>query len=190
MSGTDGVSSRFDNAKKAAAQVIESLPSGSAVSVLLASDVVDAVIPEPTYDLNLARKTIEDATLTDRSTNLLPTFHAAFDILKKKASGHKELYLITDHTRGGWAQLPDIRKALDDTHDDVDTRLILVSPDVKQNLGVSDLKTAGDLAAVDRPQRFETTITNFGTEDAQQVRVQLRIDAESQASQKSIAGQG
>src|SRR6266550_2706860 len=71
MSQTDGSSSRFDQAKIVASQVIDSLPSGSKVSIIVASDIADAIIPQPTADLNLARQTIAAARLTDRSTDLL-----------------------------------------------------------------------------------------------------------------------
>jgi Aerotolerance regulator N-terminal/von Willebrand factor type A domain len=179
MSGNDGVSSRFDNAKKAADQILDSLPGGSSVAVLLASDSIDAAIPQPTYDLNLARKTIDEAKLTDRSTNLFPAFRTAFGVLKKKATGRREFYLVTDGELNGWSQLPDIRKALDDTRDDIVTHLIFVGPDVKENLAVTDLKTSGDLSPADRPQRFETAVTNFGATEAKGVRVQLKIDAEA-----------
>ncbi|HEY8668554.1 MAG TPA: BatA domain-containing protein, partial [Tepidisphaeraceae bacterium] len=61
MSQSDGVMSRMDRAKKAAEQVLDTLPAGSSTAVLLASDVVKGAIPEPTFDLNLARKVIHEA---------------------------------------------------------------------------------------------------------------------------------
>ena len=68
MSATDGGPSRFDQAKSAAEQILRGLPSGSAAALLLVSDGVDAVVPEPTTDLNLLRKLISQAKLTDRGT--------------------------------------------------------------------------------------------------------------------------
>jgi hypothetical protein len=176
MSATDGVSSRFQNAKSAASQIIDGLPAGSSVAVMLASNIVDPLIPDPTFDLALARKSIQNSVLTDRSTNLLPAFRKAFDALKK-SPGSKEVYVITDGQRGGWAQLSDIQQTLQDTHQDVTTRIVLVGPDVRQNAGVSDLKVAGDLTPVDRPLRLEATITNYGSTEIRNLPVQLRIDA-------------
>src|SRR5437867_3310801 len=40
MSATDGVSSRFEKAKKAAEQLIDALPAGSSAAVLFCSDTV------------------------------------------------------------------------------------------------------------------------------------------------------
>src|SRR6476646_5933590 len=63
MSGTDGVRSRFEQAKLAAAQALDTMPSGSSVAVILASDVASPVIPEPTHDLVKVRRAITEARL-------------------------------------------------------------------------------------------------------------------------------
>src|SRR6478736_1805205 len=78
MSATDGAKSRFELAKDAADQTIAALPTGSAVCVLLASDLTPTgPIPEPTYDLGLARKTVKEAKVSDRATNLFPAVKKA-----------------------------------------------------------------------------------------------------------------
>ena len=74
MGVSDGVETRFDKARKAAEQAIDALPAGSATAVLLASDIAQGLIPEPTYDLNLARKAIREAKLSDRASDLAPPF--------------------------------------------------------------------------------------------------------------------
>src|SRR5208282_1198986 len=81
MSATDGVQSRFEQAKHAADSILDTLPSGSSVAVILASDIASALIPQPIYDLNLVRNTIHDVRLSDRSTDIEPSIHKALDIL-------------------------------------------------------------------------------------------------------------
>src|SRR3954447_4029550 len=75
MGQNDGGPSRFDQARQAAEQVLDALPAGSSVAVLLFSDLVQAVIPEPTYDLNLARKVIRAAKLSSRPTDVQPALN-------------------------------------------------------------------------------------------------------------------
>src|ERR1044071_712831 len=58
MGVSDGTKTRFDKAREAALQAVDSMPSGSATAVLLASDIVQGIVPEPTFDFNLARKVI------------------------------------------------------------------------------------------------------------------------------------
>ena len=70
MSQTDGATSKFEQAQKAAEDVLDSLPSGSSVAVWLVSDVVKNVIPEPTHDLALARQSIREAQRSDRGTEM------------------------------------------------------------------------------------------------------------------------
>src|SRR6266566_3907810 len=66
MTATDGAKSRFELAKDAADQAIASLPTGSSVCVLFASDFTPTgPIPEPTFDLGLARRTIKEARVSD-----------------------------------------------------------------------------------------------------------------------------
>src|SRR5881394_2959969 len=56
MGMSDGTTTRLEKARRAAEQTLDSMPPGSAAAVFLASDHVQVAIPEPTYDLNLARK--------------------------------------------------------------------------------------------------------------------------------------
>src|SRR5689334_15213779 len=96
MGLTDGVLTRFDQARKAAEEALDAMPSGSATAVFLASDIVQKVIPEPTFDLNLARKALREAPLTDRGTDIVPALQAALDTLKDRLAIRREIYLITD----------------------------------------------------------------------------------------------
>src|SRR5438046_5194233 len=50
MGVSDGVSTRFDKARQAAEQALDSMPAGSAAAVWLASDTVQEIIPLPTFD--------------------------------------------------------------------------------------------------------------------------------------------
>src|SRR5262245_38399354 len=52
MGMSDGTGTRFEKAKKAAENVVDSMPAGSATAVFFASDIAEGVIPEPTFDLN------------------------------------------------------------------------------------------------------------------------------------------
>jgi len=65
------------------------MPIGFRNRVLLASDVVQGAIPEPTFDMNLARRAIRDAPLTDRGTDLLPAITKAMDVLRDRLASAK-----------------------------------------------------------------------------------------------------
>ncbi len=179
MSTTDGVSSRFDLAKQAAEQVVDSLPSGSSVAVLLVSDVARGAIPVPTSDRNLARKIIRAAPLTDRGTDWLPGLRMALETLEHHGGGRQEIDVITDGQASGWRQADEVRSLLHDSREKVAVRLIFVGEPENRNVGVSGLRSAGALATVGQPLRFEVEVTNFGTEEAANVAVNLAADDEA-----------
>src|SRR5262245_54647560 len=127
MGMSDGTATRFDKARQAAEQALDSMPSGSAAAVFLASDLVQPIIPEPTYDLNLARKVLREAALTDRATDLFPALQKALDTLQGRLALRREIYLITDGQAAGWRQLTEIQRALERARTEIKTHIILVN---------------------------------------------------------------
>jgi hypothetical protein len=186
MCATDGVSSRLDKAKKAAEEVLNTIPAGSSCAVLLASDVVRGVIPEPTFDLNLARKAIREVKLSDRGTNVFPAVREALDILARKSSLRKEAYLITDGQLEGWKQIEDVRRAIDAAKREARVHVVFVDAKEDRNLGISDLRVGSGLTPANRPLRFEVQVTNYGTAEARDVRVSLRVDGEPPSDEAVI----
>jgi hypothetical protein len=178
MGMSDGTMTRFEKAKKAAEQALDTMPGGSATAVFLASDIADAPVPEPTFDFNLARKTIRDARLTDRATDLMPAIRRALDTLKQRIAIRKEIYLVTDGQLAGWKQLTEIQQALDSARREVRLHLIFTGEHEERNLAVTELRNASGLTPVKQPLRFEARVTNFGRDEARNVRVTLSVDNE------------
>jgi len=186
MGMSDGTGTRFEKARRAAEQALESMPSGSATAVLLASDVVQAVIPEPTFDLNLARKAVREAPLTDRATDIFPALGKAIDTLKDRLALRKEIYLVTDGQAAGWRQLTEIQRTLERTKSEIKTHVILVNEHEEKNLGVSDLRLASGLSPVSQPLRFEAKVSNHGKEEARNTRVSLSVNGETPSDEFTI----
>ena len=186
MGMSDGTGTRFEKARRAAEQALDSMPAGSATAVLLASDVVQAVIPEPTFDLNLARKALREAPLTDRATDIFPALGKAIDTLKDRLALRKEIYLVTDGQATGWRQLTEIQHTLERTKSEIKTHVILVNEHEEKNLGVSDLRLASGLSPVSQPLRFEAKVSNYGKEEARNTRVSLSVNGETPSDEFTI----
>ncbi len=176
MSATDGVNSRFDLAKKAAEQVLELLPTGSSTAVVMASDAPDALIPEPTFDLNLVRGVIHDAKLSGRGTDLYSSLKRATDILLAKPGIRREIYFVTDAQATGFRQFENIRKLLEENHAEVKVTLILTRTKLDQNVGVTSLRMSAGLCVVGQPSRFDVRVKNFADTEVRDVRVTLKVD--------------
>jgi hypothetical protein len=186
MGMSDGAATRFDKAKRAAEQALDSMPAGSATAVFLASDVVQGVIPEPTFDLNLARKILREAPLTDRATDVFPALQKALDTLNGRLALRREIYLITDGQAAGWRQLAEIQRALERTKTEIKTHVILVNEHEEKNLGVSELRLASGLSPAKQPLRFEAKVSNLGKEEARSTRVSLSVDGEQPTDEFTI----
>jgi hypothetical protein len=178
MGMSDGTATRFEKAKRAAEQALETMPAGSSTAILLASDIVNGAIAEPTFDFNLARKVIREAPLTDRATDLMPAVQRALDTLHQRIGIRKEIYLVTDGQLAGWKQISEIQKTLDNNRRDVRGHIVFVSEHEERNLAVTELRNASGLTPVKQPIRFEVRVTNFGREPVRDVRVSLSVDNE------------
>lgn len=188
MSQTDGAVSRFEQSqKKVVDEVIQTLPGGASASLLLASDTVQEVISEPTYDLNLVRQRASQAQMCDRGTNMLPALQRAVKILQARQGSKKEIYLITDAQASGWRQEGEIRQILDEVKQDISTHIIFVGEQGKQNVGVSSLTLATSPAPVNQPLRFEVGVTNYGQSAVKDLPVRLSVDNEPPSEQVNVA---
>jgi hypothetical protein len=187
MSGTDGVKSRFEQAKMAALQVLDTMPSGSSVAVLLASDIASPIIPEPTHDLVKVRRAINEARLSSRGSNLLPGVKLALDTLRGRASLRKEIHLFTDGQLAAWKQIGEIQRMLEAEKKDVGANIVFVGGHEEENVAVARLRMASGLVAVDRELRFEAELRNYGTKPAENVRVTLRVDDLEPTDEQTIS---
>ncbi len=186
MGVSDGVATRFAKAKKAAEDVLDAMSAGSATAVYLASDLVQKVIPEPTFDLSLARKAVREAPLSDRGTEIMPALQAALDALRDRLAVRREIFLITDGQAAGWKQLTEIQRALERSKSEIQTHVVLVSEHEEKNLGISDLRVATGLTPVNQPLRVEVRVTNYGREEARATRLSLSIDGQPANDEMSI----
>jgi hypothetical protein len=185
MSQNDGATSKFEQAQKAAEDVLDSLPSGSSVAVWLVSDVVKNVIPEPTHDLALARKSIREAQRSDRGTEMPSALRRMVEVLQRQSVAAKQLFLITDGQANGWKQLGETRALLDSAKD-VHARFVLLGENEQHNLGITGLRMASALAPVNEPVRFEIEVANYGVEEAKNAQVSLGIDGEPAGDDATI----
>jgi hypothetical protein len=154
--------------------------------VFLASDIADGVIAEPTFDLNLARKVIRDAALTDRATDLLPAVQRAVDTLRQRIGIRKEIYIVTDGQLAGWKRLAEIQKLLESAQREIRGQLVLVSEHEERNLAVSELRNASGLTPINQPIRFEVRVSNFGREEVRDTRVGVSVDGEPPSDEFTI----
>ncbi len=187
MGLTNGIQTRLEQAQAAAEKIIQAFPQGSSSALFFASNNVQPAIPEPTYDFNLLRKTVRDAKLTDRATDLSMALQLAVETLQKHGGGgSKEIYLITDGQANGWGQLDQLSKQMAEIQKQISVHVILVGDQSESNLGVTGLRLDNGLAPVNQPLRCSVEVSNGSQSEVRDVRVSLQVDDEPSIDEKII----
>lgn len=176
LGASDGTRTRFDLAHQAAEAVVDAYPTGSGLSVILAGDRAEPPAVELTYDLNLVRKTLREATLTDLATDHAVSIAQASELLATQTALRKEIVLITDRQAWGWRRLSDIAQALARSGRDTRLRVVQVGEPLEDNLAVSSLSRSAGFASAGEPLRFHAEIENHGVNPVRQIRATLHID--------------
>jgi hypothetical protein len=178
MGQTNGVHTRFEQAKEMADDILSKLPSGSGSScaLYLVADGVKTVIPKPTTDFALVRRILDEATLSDRGTDLLPGIKAGYELLKGMKEKDRELFILTDSQMSAWRQLDKIIQLQHENQKDISMHLLVVGDKGEDNLAVSNLQIIGTTAAVNQPLRCSIQVSNWGSAPAEKVAVKLATD--------------
>jgi len=176
MGQSDGVQTRFDQAKAMVDDLLSRMSSGSSGALYLVSDHVKALIPKPTQDLAILRRSVDQAPLTDGGSDLYPGLKMAVDLLKPLPGTHREIFVLTDSQMAAWRELGKIRDLQDQNKKDIAMHFLIVGEKGEDNLAVSGLQVSGTVAAVNQPLRCAVTVSNWGHGAVQNVPVKLAAD--------------
>lgn len=185
MQETTGAATRFDEARQAARQWLDSLDADSLVSLSLVSSRTDPVVPNPVPDLGLIKRELEAARPSDRGTDLAQGIRQAFASLAPLAGRPREIRVFTDSQISGWDNLAEIRRLAAQN-----PGVTLVPVPVGEggnNLAVTGVSVAGGVAAAGLPLRVRVDVANFGGAPAQNVRVSLTSDRGPSVGETTIA---
>ena len=102
MGYTTGETSRFDQAKALAAQLVKDSRRGDAISVVLMGDPPRVVIGDPSPNHAEVHKEIEELALPHGGTDLAATFEAIDRVLEVSTIAQKEVVFLTDLQAASW----------------------------------------------------------------------------------------
>jgi hypothetical protein len=185
MGQSNGVETRFDEAKNAARKFLDQLGSGSQAALFLVADRVNQVVARPTADLALVRRALEVAEPSDRTSDLLAAVRLALDGLRPISGANKYMVLFTDNQAVAWKQLDAIKPLLAEAKD-VEFRLVPLGNQGEENLAITVLRAEGATPAAGQLFGCVVEVSNFGATSATGVRVTLSLDEEAPADQAII----
>ncbi len=161
----------FDNAKKEAINRLDSLDSADAVALILSADKVRKVLPIDSEHQHI-RTAIENAELTNYTTDYLDAIQTADEILKSISIGQKQIYLVADLQKSGWENF----LTTDRLGHDVDIEFIDVSKEQPDNRAITAINVPPVILLEQKDTELVARVHNFSTERVENLPVSLYID--------------
>ncbi len=157
--------SRFEQAKLRASELVRSARRGKSFSLVLMADPPQVLVGEPTSNPDAILSQIDDLVLPHGTVDLSASFQAIAEVLQASNLGQKEVIVLTDFQAATWNQPEsDSEEAL---RQPLETLASLNTRSVVIDLARSDAPNHAITAmALDAP------VITTGTEQTLQVRVQ------------------
>jgi uncharacterized membrane protein len=182
MSAVDANGSYFNQAKQTILDLIKNLQQGDEAALVLMADQGNDVI-KPTLNISEFIKQVKNADISYSSGTVNHALIRAAEILDKSNNFNKEIYLLSDFQQGRLIEgksFPDLSRLLNDK-----IKLYTFNYSGKDiyNLGIDDLKLNTQIFEKGKPVSFNTVVTNYSAQPADNTVVSLFIGGERSAQQ-------
>ena len=174
---------RFEVAKGMALEVAQSLERGDSASVILMSDVPDPLFPKLTKDLDQVREMIRRSQISYRATLVPPSLEMAHDILETSNDPNKEIYLISDFNRNGWARWNHVPN-----QSGAHIFLLPFNDEVTDNISIEEVQASSQLIGMGLPIELGVTIGVHSDAPLGDTTLTLFIDEQKRRSISPQAG--
>lgn len=187
-------STRFEQAKGLATQLVRDSRRGDAISVVLMGEPPRVVIGSPASNPVEVIKEIDDLVLPHGATDLTGSFEAVERVLEASDIARKELVVLTDLQAGSWrragsAQEDGLKRVIDKLNDrKVSSVVIDLGKAGGQNRAITDLILSQPIVTTGTPVRLTASVRGFGPESSSPCRVRLVVDGQVGPEQVIEAG--
>jgi hypothetical protein len=181
MGYTVAGTSRFDQAKALAAELVKGSRSGDAISVVLMGRPPRVVIGAPSPNLKEVQKEIADLAITHGGTDLTATFEAIDRVLDASTISQKEVLFLTDLQAASWrpsaGAVDGLKRALARVMKrEPHSILIDLGEPGGENRAVTDLRLDVPVVTVGSSVLLRGVVHNYGGRHVPGVRARLTID--------------
>jgi hypothetical protein len=180
MAYNTGETTRFDQAKSLAAQLVRDARRGDAISVVLMADPPKVLIGDPSPNHAEVIKEIDEIILPHGGTDLEASFRAIDRVLENSTISQKEVVFLTDLQAASWR-----KRGEDDGLKRIVARLEARKPrSVVIDLGksggdnraVTDLRLRDPIVTVGQSTIIRAVVHNYGPSRTEGLRVRLMVD--------------
>ena len=161
----------FENAKKAAVKILESLDRQDAACLILSSDKARVVAPLGS-ELSHIKDATNRAEVTDTTTDYLDALQTADEMLQRLPIGQKQIYLIADLQKRGWENFIETDKL----SANVKIEFVDVGAERPRNLAITGVSVPPVILNEQKVAQLVARVHNFGDELVESVPVRLFID--------------
>jgi hypothetical protein len=174
--------SRFEQAKVLAAQVVKDSRRGDAISLITMGEPPRVVIGDPSPNLAEVQKEIMELSQTHGGTDLLATFEAVDRVLDVSTISQKEVIFLTDLQATSWRRRDSTGKdGLERILAKLETRrprsvVIDLGKTGSANRALTDLRIEDPVVTAGSPVLVRGVVRNFGPSPADGVLVRLTVD--------------
>jgi hypothetical protein len=181
MGYRSGESSRFDQAKARAIQIVKESRPGDAISLVLMGAPPQVVIGDPVQNLSEVKKEIDELVLAHGGTDLAATFEKVDSVLGASPIAQKEVWFLTDLQAASWRPPEEGRDALARILARLEARrprsvVIDVGRPGGENRAVTELALAAPVVTVGATVLFRAVLHNFGATLSDGVPARLTVD--------------
>jgi hypothetical protein len=181
MGYTSGETSRFDQAKALAAQIVKDSRRGDAISLILMGAPPHVVVGDPSPNLDEVKKEIDELTVSHGSADLAATFEAVDRVLEVSPIEQKEVWFLTDLQVASWRPPEQARDALPRVLARLEARrprsvLIDLGKQGGENRAVTELNLGAPVVTVGSTVLVRAVLHNFGATGSDAVPVRLTVD--------------
>ncbi len=185
MAYRPGESTRFDQAKTLAAQLVKDARRGDVLSVVLMGDPPRVIVGDASPSANQAEvlKEIADLTLPHGRTDLTASFEAIDRVLEVSTIQRKEVIFLTDLQVASWrkAEKDDGLKGAVAKLENRKAQSIVIDlgKEGGENRAITDIRLNAPVVTLGNPTPVVTaTLRNYGPNPAPAVKAQLYVDGQ------------
>jgi hypothetical protein len=189
MQYSEGNLTRFERAKEMATAILDSARQGDQASVLVLGSSVQVLVSEPSPYLASVAEEIEGLVPEDATTRIEQMVEPLSRLIRQSTTSRTRVYLITDMQRSTWlgdgsnSDPSELRRRLIELAGDVPFTLLDTSGTASPNLAVTDLVAMDPVAVDGRGYSIRASVSNFGSVDRSDLRLDLKVDGEIEATE-------
>jgi len=183
MATKRGPRTRFDAARSKADAIISGLPKGHGVSLVKGSEHPETVLGGNLADHDLVKETVKELQVTDFAGRPDKLVAYIRDFAEKSQSVDQTVFLVSDFQEQDWANPNEgLKSALTELCEEHTVVFVPVGDNADGNLLAADLTLLQGAVRAGQTAYFAGEVVNQGSETAEEVPVELIVDAETIAT--------